>query len=151
MTGFWLDFPWEGQGGVAGELGRMRRTLDFLANGPSLANEAAGAAGVFPLTNVTEDADNFYVYAELPGMDPSEINISITGKTLSLSGERKIAPEEGASYHRKERKGGKFNRTITLKTNVDAAKVEANFVHGVLTVVLPKAEEAKPRQIAVKG
>lgn len=129
----------------------MRRTLDFLANGPSLASEAARTAGVFPLTNVTEDADNFYVYAELPGMDPADINISITGKTLSLSGERKIDPEEGASYHRKERKGGQFNRTITLKTNVDAAKVEANFVHGVLTVVLPKAEEAKPRQIAVKG
>lgn len=129
----------------------MRRTLDFLANGPRLASEAARTAGVFPLTNVTEDADNFYVYAELPGMDPADINISITGKTLSLSGERKIDPEEGASYHRKERKGGQFNRTITLKTNVDAAKVEANFVHGVLTVVLPKAEEAKPRQIAVKG
>ena len=151
MTKFWLDFPWEGQKGFAGELDRMRRTLDYLSKGSNLPYSDAPAAGVFPLTNITEDTDNFYVCTELPGMDPGDINISITGKTLTLSGERKIVSEEGASYHRQERKGGKFNRTISMKTNVDSAKVEASFVNGVLIITLPKAEEAKPRQIAVNG
>ncbi|MBI9074626.1 MAG: Hsp20/alpha crystallin family protein [Desulfatibacillum sp.] len=149
MTRFWLDFPWEGQRGLKGELERMQRTLDYLSKGPEANLGDVPSAGVFPLTNVSQDKDSFFVYAELPGMEPKDINISITGRTLTLSGERSIVQEEGASYHRQERKGGKFNRTITLKTDVDVAEVGANFVNGVLIITLPKAEEAKPRQIPI--
>jgi HSP20 family protein len=110
-----------------------------------------GAAGVFPLTNVTEDDDNYYVRAELPGMAADEIDISVTGDSLSISGERKIpAEEEEARYHRKEREAGKFSRMISLPGQVDTEKVEAGCTDGVLTIRLPKAQAAKPKQITVK-
>ncbi|MGC4063997.1 MAG: Hsp20/alpha crystallin family protein [Polyangiaceae bacterium] len=74
------------------------------------------------------------------------------GRKLALSGKRKIAQEnERASYHRKERAEGEFSRTVTLPTEFDAARVEARFKDGILTVTLPKAEAAKPRQIVVKS
>ncbi len=78
--------------------------------------------------------------------------ISVTGDTLTLSGERKLPEEsENASYHRREREAGSFSRVISLPTRLDVAKVKALAEDGVLTVVLPKAESAKPRQIAVKS
>jgi HSP20 family protein len=108
-------------------------------------------AGVFPLMNVTEDKDHYYIRAELPGIKADELDMSVTADTLSLSGERKIPEEdEKAQYHRREREAGRFSRIITLPAQVDAGKAEAHCADGVLTVVLPKAEEAKPRQITVK-
>jgi HSP20 family protein len=110
-----------------------------------------GAAGVFPLTNVTEDNDNYYVRAELPGIAADEIEISVTGDSLSISGERRIpAEEEGARYHRKEREAGKFSRMISLPGQIDTEKVEAGCTDGVLTISLPKAQASKPKQISVK-
>jgi HSP20 family protein len=109
-------------------------------------------AGVFPLTNVTEDNHNYYVRAELPGIAAGEIDISVTGEGLSISGERKIGPEkEEAKYHRKEREAGKFSRVINLPGHIDPEKVEASCVDGVLTVILSKAQAAKPKQITVKS
>lgn len=108
-------------------------------------------AGVFPLMNVTEGKDNYYVRAELPGLKADELDISVTGETLSISGERKLPVEdEKAQYHRRERGAGKFSRIVSLPTQVDTGKAEAHCADGILTVVLPKAEEAKPKQIAVK-
>jgi HSP20 family protein len=110
-----------------------------------------GTAGVFPLTNVTEDDDNYYVRAELPGMAADEIDISVTGDSLSISGERHIpAEKEEAKYHRREREAGKFSRIISLPAQIDTDKVEANCTDGVLTISLPKAQAAKPKQITVK-
>ena len=106
---------------------------------------------MFPLMNVTESKDNYYVRAELPGIKADELDISVTGNTLSISGERKIPSEdEKAQYHRREREAGKFSRIISLPSQVDTKRVEAHCADGILTVVLPKAEEAKPKQIAVK-
>ena len=109
------------------------------------------AAGVFPLTNVTEDSDNYYVRAELPGITSDELDIQVTAKGISISGERKI-PVEGnnVKYHRREREAGKFSRTINLPENVDVNKVDASLKNGILTVIIPKSEVAKPRQITVK-
>jgi HSP20 family protein len=134
------------------ELERMRRELDRAFGDLSGRVFRAPIAGVFPLTNVTEDTDHFYVRAELPGIKADELDISVTADSLSISGERQIAVEkENVRYHRREREAGKFSRMITLPSQVDPEKVEARSAEGVITVVLPKAEAAKPRQITVKG
>ncbi|HDZ23565.1 MAG TPA: Hsp20/alpha crystallin family protein, partial [Desulfobacteraceae bacterium] len=79
-------------------------------------------------------------------------DISVTGDTLTITGERKLPGEdEKARYHRREREAGKFSRIVTLPAQIDTAKVEARCADGVLTITLPKAEEAKPKQIAVKS
>jgi HSP20 family protein len=107
-------------------------------------------SGVFPALNLSEDEDNLYVRAELPGVVPEEIEIITKENNLIIKGERKIATEgEKVSYHRREREAGSFRRIISLPTRVDAEKVTAVFKNGVLTVTLPRAAELKPRKIEV--
>ena len=131
-----------------GELERIQRELGWLSRG--LMREPS--AGVFPLMNLTEDKDNYYVRAELPGVKGGDLDISATGDSLTISGERKIpAEEENVTFHRRERDAGKFSRVITLPGDVDTGKIEASCVDGSLTVILPKAEAAKPKQISVKS
>ncbi len=108
-------------------------------------------SGIFPPVNITQDDDNFYLRAEVPGIKPSELSISAVRNRVSLSGKREIQPEhERVSYHRRERAEGSFNRTVTLPTEVDAARVDARYADGILALTLPKAEAAKPRQITVR-
>jgi HSP20 family protein len=103
------------------------------------------------LTNVSEDTNNYYIRAELPGMASNELDIQVRANGLSISGERKIA-EEGDSvrYHRRERETGSFSRQIALPGEVDTGKVDAALKDGVLTITVPKSEAAKPRQITVR-
>jgi len=109
------------------------------------------SGGVFPPMNVTQDNDNFYVHAEVPGMKPSDLSVSALRNRVTVSGKREIREENGgSSYHRKERAEGEFNRTITLPTEVAVDNIEARCVDGILTLTLPKVEEAKPRKIAVR-
>ena len=134
------------------EMERLRRQMDLLVGGLSGELERESVSGVFPLMNVTEDKDNYYIRAELPGFKADDLEISVTGNTMSISGERKLdVDDENAQYHRREREFGKFSRIITLPTQIDTNKVEAHCEDGVLTVTLPKAEEAKPKQITVKA
>jgi len=109
------------------------------------------SAGVFPLTNLTEDKNNYYVRAELPGVKGDELDIQVTGNNLAISGERKIAAEEEARYHRREREAGTFSRMIGLPGEVDTDKIGANLENGILTIVVSKAEIAKPKQISVSS
>ena len=108
-------------------------------------------AGVFPTINLTEDKDTYYIRAELPGIDSNDLDIQATGRSLSISGERKI-PAEGkdVKYHRREREAGKFSRAISLPGDVDSEKIEASLTHGVLKICVPKAEAAKPKQISIR-
>jgi HSP20 family protein len=125
----------------------MLRLLD------TVAGETVGTvgAGVFPPMNITQDDDNFYLRAEVPGIKPDELSISAVRNRVSLAGKREIQREhERVSYHRKERAEGSFNRTVTLPTEVDAERVDARYADGILTLTLPKAEETKPRQITVR-
>ena len=125
----------------------MLRLLDAVA-GESFAE---AGAGVFPPLNVTQDNDNFYVRAEVPGLNAKELSISAMRNRLSLSGKREIPREnDRVSYHRKERAEGTFSRTLTLPGEVDAERVDARYADGILSLTLPKAEQAKPRQIAVR-
>lgn len=134
------------------ELDRIRREMDWLTGDFSRGLFSEPSAGVFPLMNVTEDKENYYVRAELPGITADTLDISITGDTLSISGERTLPVEdEKARYHRRERESGSFSRILSLPSQVDTGKAKANSKDGVLTVVLPKAEAAKPKQIAVKA
>ncbi len=129
----------------------MRREMLRLLD--SAAGETFGdvGAGVFPPMNITQDDDNFYLRAEVPGVKPDELSISAVRNRVSLAGKREIQREhERASYHRKERAEGSFNRTVTLPTEVDSERVDAGYADGILTLTLPKAEEAKPRQITVR-
>lgn len=133
------------------ELERMRHQMDQLMD--SFSGEPSGArtAGVFPLVNLTEDSNNYYLRAELPGIKADELSIEAERNSVSLSGERKIpAAGDGVRYHRRERESGSFSRVIGLPGEVDAEKVEAGLEHGILTVTIPKAEVTKPKQIAVK-
>jgi HSP20 family protein len=133
------------------ELERMRRDMDRIFGDLTGGLWREPAAGVFPLVNVTENSENYYVRAELPGIKADQLDISVAGNSLSISGERKIPFENAnAKYHRREREAGSFNRIISLPAPVDMSKVEARCLDGVLTIVLPKAESAKPRQISVK-
>jgi HSP20 family protein len=127
----------------------MRRQLDQMFED---SPHQRVSAGVFPLINLTEDKDKYYVRAELPGVKGDELDIQVTGKNLAISGERKIAAEgEGARYHRREREAGTFSRMIGLPGEVDADNVEANLENGVLSITVPKAEIAKPRQITISS
>jgi len=106
----------------------------------------------FPLINIWENGEEAVITAEIPGIDPGAIEISITGKTLVLSGNRE--PEtlkEDESYHRRERWYGRFTKSIDLPFPVEPEKVEAKFSRGVLTVILPRAEADKPKKITVKS
>lgn len=132
------------------EFDRMRRQLDLLT-GSLVGRPASRSAGVFPLLNLTEDKDHYYVRAELPGVKTENLEIHATGTTISIAGERKIPVENSnAKYHRREREAGKFSRVINLGKEINADKVEAELSNGILKVVLPKAEKAKPKQITVK-
>lgn len=133
------------------EFERMRRDLDRLYGALTGRITGEAGAGVFPLINLTEDKENFYVRSELPGIKTDELEITVTGDNLTVSGERKILTEgEQTKYHRREREAGKFSRVITLPSQIDTAKVEASTKDGVLTIRLPKSEAVRPKQITVK-
>ena len=129
----------------------MRRDMERLTEGITRGFARGSTAGVFPLMNLTEDNDAYYIRAELPGMKADEIELSVTGDSISISGERKIANEDtDAKYHRRERESGKFSRILNLPGPINVEKVDASSVDGVLTIKLPKSEAAKPRQITIK-
>lgn len=115
---------------------------------PSRLRSAAG----YPAMNVWADEESVLITAEVPGLNAKDIDISILGDTLTLSGSRSadVIPEE-ARTHRRERGYGKFNRSIQLPFTVDVKKVEARFKNGVLNITLPRAEADKPKKIAVKA
>jgi HSP20 family protein len=106
--------------------------------------------GWAPALDVHEDKDSFSIRLELPGMKREDIEVSLQDGSLIISGERKEeAVSEGTEVHRQERRYGKFTRTLTLPTAVVADKVAAQYKDGILTVTLPKAEEAKPKTVTV--
>jgi HSP20 family protein len=106
----------------------------------------------YPPINVYDAGESYVLSAQLPGLAPEDVELTITGETLTMRGERKRA--EGVkddSYRRQERPLGRWSRTVTLPDRVDSAQVSASFANGVLTVSLPKAESAKPRHITVNA
>jgi HSP20 family protein len=108
-------------------------------------------ASGFPALNVWMNDEGAVVTAELPGVDVKDLEINVVGETLTLSGERKAAElPKDAVFHRQERGVGKFTRTIDLPFGVDSTKVQATLEKGILRILLPRAEQDKPRKILVK-
>jgi HSP20 family protein len=110
---------------------------------------AAGAA--WPRLNVFDTGAAVVVKAEVPGLEEKDIGLTINQDVLTLSGERKPDAPEGYSVHRQERAPVKFSRSFTLPCRVDAEQTSASLKDGVLTITLPKAAEAKPKQISVSA
>lgn len=129
------------------EMERMRRQLDRLGDGATMRTVPS-----FPALNIWSNADGLLITAELPGVAPGDLDIAIVDKTLTLSGKRETAVlPEGARYHRRERGSGQFSRSVQLPYRIEQDQIEATFKHGVLTINLPRAEEEKPRRIAVQA
>ena len=142
------DLAWTG----FGRLSSLRDELDRLFESPwtELSRTSQLLSGWTPALDIHEDKDNFVVRAELPGMKREDIDVSLHDGALSISGERKTEKKyEEAEVYRTERFFGKFQRTVALPALVAADKVKAQYRDGVLTITLPKAEEAKPKQINV--
>ena len=130
----------------------MNRLLDRWTDGGGRRTLRHFSATLFPPVNVWENADHVYVEAELPGMEPKDLEIHVSGgNQLTIKGERKQQLPEKAVTHRQERGVGSFTRSLTLPFDVDPEKVDARFENGVLLIDLAKHETAKPRKIAVKG
>lgn len=103
----------------------------------------------FPPTNLYDIGDHLEIKAEVPGLDKDDLNIKIQGNYLEISGTRKSDAPEGYQAHRVERGTASFSRSFTLPSDIDGEKVEAKLENGILTLVLPKAEAAKPRKITI--
>ncbi|MFH0726799.1 MAG: Hsp20/alpha crystallin family protein [Pseudomonadota bacterium] len=146
------DWPATGWRSSFSELDRLKRQMDLISGAFFGEREARPMpSGVFPAINLTENKDHYYMRAELPGMKSENIDIQVAGRNLSLSGERQIKSEgENARYHRREREAGKFSRIISLPDEINADKIDAHLLNGVLTVSIAKAEAVKPKQITVK-
>ena len=137
---------WRGFNGLS----TLRNEIDRLFEAPltELARASHLLSGSAPAVDIYEDKDSFVVKAELPGMKKEDIDVSLHDGSLSISGERKSEQKwEDAEVYRAERFFGRFQRTVTLPAAVNAAGINAQYKDGVLTVTLPKAEEAKPKQI----
>lgn len=111
-----------------------------------------GTRGVYPLVNLHESDEGYVLTAELPGVSPDDISVSIEGSTVTLSGQRKIEYPvgEGTAVHRRERQSGSFRRAFELPSEIDVESAKASHKNGVLTLVLPKSPAARPRQIAIE-
>jgi HSP20 family protein len=102
--------------------------------------------------DLAETDNGFEVRMDMPGMAAKDFDIQVNGNVVTISGERKEETEEkGKTWHRVERRSGSFSRSVTLPCNINAHEVAADYTGGVLTVTLPKADEAKPRRVTVKG
>lgn len=104
-----------------------------------------------PELDVYEDENEVVVTADVPGLKPEEIDISISGNTLTIRGEKKREEEKkGKNYYRLERSHGSFSRSVELPVSVDTKKISATYKNGVLEVTLPKVEEAKPKKVKIE-
>jgi HSP20 family protein len=116
---------------------------------PSGPVSQGGGPAALPL-DVSENENEFVVKASLPGIKPEDVQITVHGDTLTIQGESKFEEEKkGERWHLRERRSGSFQRSIVLTTPVNSDKAQAQFEHGVLTLTLPKSEQAKPRQIKI--
>lgn len=135
-----------------GRLSDLREEIDRLFESPlaEFARSSNLLSGWSPALDVYEEKDQYVARVELPGMKKEDIELSLHDGALSISGERKFEEKEGSGeLQRSERYFGRFQRTVTLPGPVAADKVSAHYKDGILTVTLPKTEEAKPRQIPV--
>lgn len=146
IRGPWAADPWQ-------EFEQLRRNLDSVVRRLSEPpRRGAWGRGVFPAVNLYETEEGYVLTAELPGVAPGDISLSLEGSTVTLSGERRIEyAGERTSLHRRERQSGSFRRAFELPARIDADKVEAVHRNGVLMLRMPKTPDAQPRPISVRA
>ena len=134
---------------VLGVRREMDRWFDRFVSGSSQSLQPWS-----PVVDVKETENELIVSAELPGIDPGDVGVTVQNGVLTLSGEKKYEADDAdhpGTYHLNERRYGRFERSFTLLQSVVADDIRANVANGVLTVVLPKTAEAKPRRIQIDG
>jgi len=130
---------------------QMNRLFDSFLSYRTLDDDGVVSSHFVPATDVAEFDDHYLVTVDLPGLKKDDLKITLENNSLTISGEKKFENEEKKdSYHRIERGYGKFERSFTLPKFVKAEKIDANFKDGVLSLSVPKAEEAKQKTIEVK-
>jgi HSP20 family protein len=129
----------------------LQHELDRFFHKPQGYDLGPSGVGVFPPINVFGDGDGIVVRAEVPGVEPSAIDVQIENRTLTISGERREPARNKGSYHRRERRYGKFSRSLQLPDRLDSEQATAECRHGLLTVRIPQRAEAKPRQVKVEA
>jgi HSP20 family protein len=136
------------------EFERMRREMDRLWDSffeGGLRRRVEGAEEWLPSLDVSETKNELVVKAEVPGMDPKDIDISLSDGMLTIKGEKKQEKEEKeADYHLVERSYGSFTRSVQLPKEVQSEKINASYKNGILKITLPKSEEAKKKEIKIK-
>ncbi|MBN2581358.1 MAG: Hsp20/alpha crystallin family protein [Pirellulales bacterium] len=133
-------------------LNQLRHEMDRLLSGtlgPALEGIWPGALRSQPAVNLWDAGESLKAETELPGVKSEQIDISVLGRELTIRVERPEVVEENVTYHRRERPTGSIHRVLELPCDVKADGVTAEFLNGVLTLTLPKAETAKPRKITV--
>ena len=139
--------PFRNVAGLQDEMERMFR--DVLGTGEGTPTSAGAFA---PVLDVEEDPDHFTLHVELPGVKAQDVDITLEENVLTITGERNFYDERSTdNFRRIERRFGRFHRAVRLPDRVDVDKVEATFDNGLLTITVPKAEEAKPRRIAINA
>jgi HSP20 family protein len=128
----------------------LQREIERVFEGSPGVDFGLSGRGVFPPVNIFSDQDGYIVRVEIPGVAQDQLAVETHGRTLTIAGKREVAAPPGSGFHRRERGSGEFSRSLQLPDALDAARAEASYQLGILTVRVPKREEAKPRQIAVK-
>ena len=118
------------------------RTSSWLGSGPS-------AGGAYPPLNVFRQGEDLVLITELPGIRKADLQIQVKGNTIRIAGTKNVGYGEKAGLHRRERRGGSFDRALTLPVEIDADRVKAEYRDGILALHLPRAERDKPRTISV--
>jgi HSP20 family protein len=145
--------PWQGLESLRREIDRAFEDYGWRTDSPFHTAFLPGrAARRYPLINLYEDRDHLYIEALAPGVDPASIDLTVVRNVLTIAGEKRRLPGDitPEAFHRSERATGKFVRHIELPIAVDENTVKADYRNGLMMVTLPKAEQAKPKQIKVQ-
>ncbi len=144
---------WEPMREMANLTDRMNRLFDELWRRPLAvrgSDEEVLSGTWMPAVDIRETRDALELTAELPGVDPKDVDVTVENGVLTIHGERKFEKEEeGQTYHRVERVYGTFERSFTLPNSVDADKIKATYKNGLLILTVPKREEAKPKPVKI--
>ncbi|PKL43817.1 MAG: molecular chaperone [Candidatus Riflebacteria bacterium HGW-Riflebacteria-1] len=131
------------------QIGELAR-LNSVAGWPRMSFLPGVSSRHYPMMNISADDQNIYVEALAPGLDSQSLKVTAVRDKLTISGEKATTKVASEKFHRNERSAGKFTRTIELPTQINPDQVAAEYNSGILKITLPKAEEAKPRQIEIK-
>jgi HSP20 family protein len=126
----------------------LQEALDAFKTSGWLQSSVSGS-GSYPPLNVFRRGDDFVLIAEVPGIDKSDLDVQVKGRTIRLSGAKTIKYPEKASLHRRERLTGRFDRSLTLPVEIDPEGVKAECRDGILALSLPRADRDKPRSIKI--